>query len=239
MAKKRNKNLSHTEIHAIYEAQVDNVKELKKAWNNINRAINEAYRSDDLPSAKFQTKLLSMVFCAYAEASFSKLIHTPYGFNGSEINKIKSAQDQSIVRAWNECLRIATNKIPSKRSNHVPNIIREIKNLITAYIEEPSHIRNKIAHGQWLIALNSENTKINQDLSGKINNVTVIDLMKYKAAFERLSSIIEDIVESPEKAHFNYYWQHISDFHDDQKEMSTWTLTEKIKRLKQKKTYHK
>ncbi len=53
-----------------------------------------------MTSANVQTKILALVFSAWAEARFSKLIHTPYGFDLNEIRQIKAAYE-----FWRELLR--------------------------------------------------------------------------------------------------------------------------------------
>lgn len=236
---KLSKPLSPQEIHIIYDAQKQNIDELKNAWKHVNRTINDAYRQDNLVLAKFQTRILALIFCAYAEATFSKLIHTPYGLNSREIAQIKNAQKKSIVRAWQECLKISTKKIASQKSNHIPNVKLEVNRLIKSYIEDPSLIRNKVAHGQWKVALNSDNTRINGDLTCEINNLTVVDLYRYRAAFDKLNDIMKDIIESPTKAHWKFYWGHINEFDIDQKNKKSWTISDKVESLKIKMNHYK
>ena len=237
MLSKSHKNLSYKAIHDIFKAQVLNVKELENAWKHINRTINYAYKIEDLSLVKHQTRMLALVFCAYTEANFSKLIHTPYGLNTHEISQVKKAQKRSIVKAWKECLRVSAKKIQSKRSNHIPNLIQETNRLITSYIEEPSLIRNKVAHGQWAISLNSDNTKINDDLTQNVKNLTVVDLYRFKAAFDKLNAILEDIIESPNKAHWKFYWAHITEFDQEQERLKKHTVAGKIAQIKRKEGY--
>ncbi|WP_426370445.1 hypothetical protein [Pseudocolwellia sp. HL-MZ7] len=226
MAKKP-KVMSPQEIHKIFEAQTQNVKELNGAWKHINRTINGAYRNDDLMLVGLQTRMLGLVFSAYAEATFSKLIHTPCCFNGLEINQIKAAGKKDIIKAWHESVKLGTRKISSKRSSHIPNIKQSINRLIDTYIKEPSLIRNKVAHGQWKVSLNRENDSINTEMTSKINSLDVVELYRYKVAFDKLSAIVEDIIESPNKAHWKFYWDHVSKFESEQNKMSSWTVEKK------------
>ena len=121
-----------------------------------------------------------------------------------------------------------------KNSGHVPNTQKKIFALIDKYIFDPSLLRNKIAHGQWRVALNSDNTKVNADFTAKINSINVIDLYRYKAAFHSLFRIVEDIIESPNKAHHRDYWIHITEFETTQHEMALWSVEKKVKALKKK-----
>lgn len=227
------------EIKQIFDAQCDNVRELKSAWTHVNITINQALKEDNDKQLTFQTRMLGLIFCAYSEATFLKLIHTDKKFSSDEIEQIKVSAKRSIVEGWKKCLELALRKVDAKKSNHVPNVQQKTLSLIKDYIEEPSLIRNKIAHGQWHTALNRKNTEINQDLTHKIQNLTVIDLTKYRAAFDRLSAIIEDIIESPNHAHWKFYWDHVVQFEQEQKKMSGHTIEAKRSLLKKKAGYHK
>lgn len=230
-------NISHERILDIFKAQVLNVKELENAWVHTNRTINQAYKKDELKLVKHQTRMLALIFCAYAEASFSKLIHTPYGLNNHEISQIKKAQKRNIVKAWKECLRLSTRKIKSKKSNHVPNLIQSVNRLITSYIQNPSEIRNKVAHGQWVISLNSDNTKVNSELTEKVKELTVVELCRFKAAFDKLYVIFQYIIESPNKAHWEFYNAHITEFDQEQALLKKHTVAGKVSQLKKKYAY--
>lgn len=231
--------LTPQEITSVFQAQTKNVRELEKAWSTINRTINDAYRTDNIHLAKFQTKMLGLVFCALAEVTFFKLIHTPYGLSGVEIAQIKYEAKQDIVKGWQKCLVLSSKKIESNKSNHVPNIVKSVSLLINNYIKEPSLIRNKIAHGQWHTALNRKNTAINQELTDKVNDLTIVDLYRYKTSFEKLSTILEDIIESPNKAHWKFYWLHVTEYEALQSEIAKWTLQKKIDRIKIKAEFYK
>ncbi|EGR1514347.1 hypothetical protein D6089_21315 [Vibrio vulnificus] len=231
--------MSPQEIEQIFDAQCDNVRELKNAWTHVNLTINQALKEDNTKQLAFQTRMLGLIFCAYSEATFLKLIHTDNKFTSGEIDQIKAAAKQSIVEGWKKCLELALRKVDAKKSNHVPNVQQRTLSLIKDYIEEPSLIRNKIAHGQWHTALNRKNDKINQELTDKIQNLTVIDLTKYRAAFDSLSAIIEDIIESPNHAHWKFYWAHVAQFEEEQKKMSGHTIEAKRSLLKKKAEYHK
>ena len=200
------------EIEDIFRAQTENVRELDAAWHHINRTINDALRADNTKLASFQTRMLSLVFCSYVESTFSKLIHTPHGLSNTEIQQIKAKGKRDIVEAWLKCLELSTSKIESSASNHIPNIRKSISKLIEDYIREPSLLRK---------------------------DLTVVDIQRYKAAFDKLSAIMEDIIESPNKAHWRFYWNHVAEFENEQEKMSSRTLAEKISLLKKKASYHK
>lgn len=221
--------------HDVFAAQTENVRALEQAWKHINKTINAAYLNGDNSTAEIHTKLLAQVYCAFAEAVFSKVIHTPDGLTLDEIAQVKSKGKKNIVEAWKKCVELSLRKVQGKSSGHVANTRQKIESLIDQYIYDPSLLRNKIAHGQWKVALNSHNTKVNSTLTSKVQAITVVDLYRYKQAFQSLFRIVEDIIESPNKAHHRDYWGHISQFEESQFEMSAWTVEKKITALKAKK----
>lgn len=222
----------------IFNAQTANVRELQKAWKHLNRAINHDLKNDQIESAKLKTKLLALVFSAWSEANFLKLIHTPYGFEINEIEQIKEIAKSDIVAGWKKCLELGLRKISNRgRSNYIPNIRREVEKIIDKYIKRPRLLRNKIAHGQWVEALNARNDNTNPDISSQIASLDVVTLMKWKLAYEQLSKIIELLIESPDKAFHRDYWECVDSIKSKIEKCEQWSLEEKIKKLKLKKSY--
>lgn len=230
--------MTESEIKDIFHAQTDNVRELEKVWKQIAKEINVALRNDDSIQTILKTKMLGLVFCALAESQFSKLIHTPGQFTSEQIHQIKAAASSNVSDGWEKCIDLAVRRLSSgPKHNHVPNVILSLKRLIASYIKEPSLIRNKIAHGQWVVALNRKNTHVNPEMTTTLANLNALDLARFKDAFSRLSRIVEDIIKSPNKAHLRDYYPQVQEFERVQKEMSKWTIDEKVKQLKMKLSY--
>src|SRR5712691_10074243 len=92
----------------IFIAQVENVRELDSAWRYLNRTINADLVKNNQQSAFLHTKLLALTYCAWLEALFSKVIHTPYGLDLAEIDQIKEAsRTDGIVSGWRKCIELA------------------------------------------------------------------------------------------------------------------------------------
>ncbi|WP_447722945.1 hypothetical protein [Edwardsiella tarda] len=229
--------MQESDRNNIFAAQTKNVRALEQAWKHINKSINAAYSCGDISSAEIHTKLLAQVYCAYAEAVFSKVIHTPDGLCINDINQIKTKSRKNIVEAWKKCVELSLKRIQVENGSHVPDVKLKINEFIDAYIFDPSLIRNKIAHGQWIVALNTNNTNVNAELTAKIKSISVIDLYQKKAAFKSLSCILEDIIKSPNKAHHRDYGGYVTEFETSQRKMASWTIEKKITALKSKKSH--
>jgi hypothetical protein len=224
--------VDNTQRLIVFRAQTENVRELERAWKHVNRQLNDAIRSKNPHGIAINTKFLALTYCALAEARFSKLIHTPFGLQLSYISQIKKATaDGGVKLGWLKCVELALKAIESSKGNHVPNVKQRLSNLIDAYIFDPSILRNKLAHGQWVKALNRENTAENAKMTSEIAILDAVDLYRRKFALERLSAIVEDMIESPDRAHFNAYWDHLSLLEGRLSEMNGWTMTKKISSL--------
>ena len=138
---------------------------------------------------------------------------------------------------WIKCAELAVKRVEGAKRNHQPNVLQKLTAIIDEFIYDPSLIRNKLAHGQWDVALNRENTAINIALTSEIAGYTVVDFYRRRQALECLAAIIEDLVESPNRTHRRDYWTHISDLEANQRKLSNWTLEQKVAQLRIKKSY--
>ncbi|WP_186133407.1 hypothetical protein [Burkholderia gladioli] len=221
----------------IFEAQTQNVRGLERAWHQINRQINSSIIQNNNGATEALTKVLTVVYCALAEALFSKLIHTPKCLSLAYVDQIKNTTTAKGVKAgWIKCAELAIQNVEGAKTNHEHNTLKKLHELIEKFIHDPSLIRNKLAHGQWQIALNRDNTAINISITQEIKDHTVVELYRRKHALEKLSAIIEDIIESPNKAHRRDYWIHLIELETTQQEMSLWTFEGKVAQLRKKKS---
>ena len=86
-----NRNLNSSVIpRSVFSIQTENVRELEKSWEQGNRLVNESLRARDEAATAIQTKFMALLFSAYTEAIFSKLIHTPHALTKSEIKRLKA-----------------------------------------------------------------------------------------------------------------------------------------------------
>lgn len=221
---------------AVYQAQTKNVQEIDKVRKQINRAINDALKRGDKNAVQALTKTMALVFCTWVEANFSKVIHTPYGFSLDEIQQIKKAyKENGVEKGWEKCVELGTLKASKRRnSNYIPNIRLELKKLIQKYIVEPSLLRNKIAHGQWTVALNRENTAENKELTNSLSALDIVIISKWFKVHEHISQIVENLIESPDKAFHRDYWIELTELKEFIAKTENWSLEQKINKLKQK-----
>lgn len=219
----------------VYRCQTENLRELEKTWKQLQRSINHALIKNDNPSLENHTKLQALVFCAWSEVSFSKLIHTPYGFTTSEIIQIKSVASRNLGDGWLKCLDMGLRRVKNPaKSNYIQNIRKRVAKIINDYVILPRMIRNKVAHGQWTYALNSENTRLNKDMTANINSLNTVQLSLWKDVFTGLSNIIEALIESPNRSFHRDYWHEISNIEETIAIKNGYSVEQKREMLKEK-----
>jgi hypothetical protein len=214
----------------IYKASCKNLKEIKNRSKTIKRMINRAIlynRQDEIIAL---TKIYALIYSAFAEISFLKLIHTPHGFSEDKIGIIQ--KERCLEDKWLKCFELAFLEIAKEsKIGEINNKKLKLKKILDEYIIEPSQIRNKIAHGQWLIALNNQSTLINNDTTVRINELDFVRIDILFNIYDKFQMCVEDLIESPHKAHYNYFYTNLTyleEFINESKEWSFETRKERI-----------
>jgi hypothetical protein len=223
----------------IYKAQCRNVRALEQAAAQCNRSINQALRSSDENSLYVHTRVLALIYSIWAEVSFSKMIHTPYGLQIDKIEQIKQEHSRNgLERAWKRCVELSLQETKATKSRDFPNKRKRILELVDEYVIRPSLLRNKIAHGNWIIALNRDNTAENEEITSALGKLDAITVNIWFRAYELIERIVEDLIESPQKAHQRDYWIHLTAIEEFLENSKNWSIEEKGKRLKTKASYN-
>lgn len=219
----------------IYEAQCANVRALVGARKQIKSSINEALKSNKDHQVDTLTKTLAVVFTAWVESSFSKLIHTPRGFNLQQIATVKAAAGNNVVSGWEKCIDTAMRKHNAVQSGFTQSDRNRLKTAVNNLVKSPSEIRNKIAHGQWIKALNGKNTDVNEAATQAISDLSIVKIDMWFDCQTKLSVVVEHLIVSPNKAFIKTYRTHMDELEAMYIKRSNWTLESKRSRLKQRK----
>jgi len=216
----------------IYQAQTANLKELVKAKKQLNLTINTAIKDDNSAALEVNTKLFALLFSAWVEAQFVKTVHTPYGFSLNEISQIMKNYANRAEDGWKKCVELALRKASKKKnSKFLAAVERKLLKIIKDYVLQPRHLRNKIAHGQWVKALNSSNTAVNPNSSNELSSLDVVKISTWFDAYKYLADIIEILIESPQRAFFRDYYTIVTDLDSFLIEARRRSMQEKRKKL--------
>ncbi|MDQ2178003.1 hypothetical protein [Marinifilum sp. D714] len=215
----------------IYKSSVQNVRELKSSRKKFKRLINQSIKDKKKDVLSILTKNYALLYSSFAETCFLKMIHTPYGFSEDKIQQI--SRQRNLEEKWNKCLELALREIDNG-NGEFRNKTQTLTRLIQKYIIEPSQIRNKIAHGQWVVAFNSENTSINTNTTSKINSLDFVKIDILFDAYEKIGQVVEDLIESPRKAHFRDFYVHLTELELLVDKTNDWSIKSKIAVLTKK-----
>jgi hypothetical protein len=226
--------MTPAEIEALYVLQSENVRHLARVLNALNRDVNRSIeRSNDL-EIQYRTKILAFVYSAWSEAQFLQIAYTPGGFYVPEVNAITNAKSNNGVAAgWKLMLERAMTRVGDPAlNNDLRDRLSKLIEITQEYIGEPSIIRNKIAHGQWVNVLNRQNTAKNDDLTQVLANLDPVLVMKRKSIHQFFGYIARDLVQSPRVGFHRHYWTNIVNLESYLRRSEGWTLESKKARLK-------
>ena len=225
--------MTNDEIKEIQKIQTRNVKHLKKVKKNLTIDINHSLLKGDQFKVDLKTNFYTLLYSSLSEAQFIQILHTPHGFLFSEIQKIKDKG--AIFEQWRLMIDLALKKVGDyETSADLRNKREKLRSIITEYIEKPQIIRNKIAHGQWLHALNSPMTGENTSTTEKIANLNVVEISKWFEVHQYLCFIVRDLIQSPHKVFHNNYWEHFTLLEEFLTGSKNWTLKKRIEDIKRK-----
>lgn len=225
--------MNNEELKQLQKIQSRNVRHLKKVEKNLTMDINNSLLKGDSFKVSLKTKFYSLLYSALSEAQFVQILYTPFGFQESEINKIK--REGSIFKQWELMIDISLGKVGDFKKNQDLKKRRAfLKNIIKEFIEKPQLVRNKIAHGQWLHALNSPMTDENTDTSRSISALNVVEISKWFEIHQYLCFIVRDLIQSPQKAFHSNYWVNYTKLEQFVERSKSWTMEERLKDIKRK-----
>lgn len=225
--------MTNEEILELYELQSCNVRKLDKVKNSLIKDINFYLRKSDDFQVEVKTKLLAILYVAWSEAQFIQIVYTPSAFSPSEIYDIKKIKNNNgLAKGWEKMVDLALQKVGKwSKNSDLHNRRKKLFEIIKNYIESPSVLRNKVAHGQWFHALNTDNTAENIHLTKKLAELDSVELAKQFEVHQRLGSIIRDLVQSPKIGFHQNYWVHMTDLEEYLHKTRDWNIESKKYKL--------
>jgi hypothetical protein len=224
--------MTKEEILELYELQSCNVRKLNQVKDSLIKDINFYLRKSDDFQVEIKTKLLAILYVAWSEAQFIQIVYTPYAFSPSEISNIKEIKNKGLAKGWEKMVDLALQKVGKwSKNSDLHNRKKKLFEIINNYIYSPSILRNKIAHGQWFHALNTENTAENSDLTKKLAELDSVELAKQFEVHKFLGLIIRDLVQSPKKSFHQNYWVNMTHLEEYLDKTRDWNIESKKSKL--------
>ena len=187
----------------LYRFHVTNIHSIEIALNNSALAARKAIAEQNEPAVKSFVSLNSFLLGAWAENRLRKLLCEDPGLATVERELVVAQSSQ--MEKWEMLIEVAFRKhynVPHAVLNdtNLPftaaaryKVLTEILNKDLRSIIE---IRNKLANGQWVYPLNSDETDLEQGKYQLLNQENLPSLQHKKALIIGLADIIHDLVVS-------------------------------------------
>jgi hypothetical protein len=225
--------MTESEIKELFKIQSRNVRHLKKVEKNLTIDINYYLLKGDDFKVGIQTNFYSLLYSSLSETQFLQILHTPKGFSHAEIQQVQTKC--SIVDKWKCMLDLAFSHVGDFQADSgIASKRSHLRDIITTYIEKPQSIRNKIAHGQWVHALNSRGTKENLSTTAEVQSLNVVEISRWFAVHQYLCFIIRDLVQSDLGTFNQSFIENYSKLDAFLVESGSWTIEKRIEDIKRK-----
>jgi hypothetical protein len=216
----------------MHEATVKNFRQVEKGLTQLERTINRLVMYNDLGSVDALVPVQLLLVSIKAEARIMKIVYMRDGLTPDERESVLS--ETKAVERWLRIIDIAfrrhyrvaaRRRLEDQLDHDVLAKRTTMHDLISNELEPIIALRNKLAHGQWVVPLNtpltaaepsaierlrSENTltlKFRDNLIKQLGN-TVVDLVQSAPGFEALFD------QRFEKIRENRRWLKTADYDD-------------------------
>lgn len=187
----------------LYRFHVTNIHSIEIALKHSALVARNAIAEQNKPAIKSFVSLNAFLLGAWAENRLRKLLYENNGFNAVERTTILS--QSAKIDQWIKLIELAFRKhynIPQAPLNDInlPFTANAryivLLDILDKDLRSLIEIRNKLAHGQWVYPLNSDETDIEQGKYQLLNHENLLSLQYKKSLLISLSDIIHDLVVS-------------------------------------------
>lgn len=194
------------DIKGVDKANRKNKAQLNKTLTQINRTLNQAIKEKKDEVVYFNIRFYIIIQVAWLEATLLYLLfHHEKQINRYLRTDVLSQKTQ--FEKWDYLLehflrKYYLNGKTSKEFNLVNvsyNVLKRyeyLKNLLHEEVKDFIEIRNKLAHGQWSIVLNSDITGKNQELTTKVWTLSKKEIWHAKNIIVNFSKLMEKLIMS-------------------------------------------
>jgi hypothetical protein len=187
----------------LYTYHVENMRSVGSALKQVSRQVKLAIKSEDPDSLRSFKPLYILLSGVWAECRLQKLLYEA----GVQQN-IRDAvgAESTQLDKWSALVRLAfrqhysvpaTKDLDSSTLGFTPNArMSEILDILNNELRLVMEVRNKLAHGQWVYPLNSDNTQVESDKYDLIHNTPYLGFSFRRKAVGHLCDIIHLLVVS-------------------------------------------
>ena len=190
----------------LAKAHIKNRLQLRKALSQQKLLLNSSIKTGNKLQEYLSIRIYILLYVAYLETSLNYLLyHYHKQLHEKDLEKMLSETSQE--KRWQKLLEFSfrSNFLNKKETKNLDLIdlghtnyhrYVYIKQLLDNEITSFIGIRNKLAHGQWAIALNNEGTDKVQETTTKIWTLSKKECLHVKNIIDNFLSLMEAVVAS-------------------------------------------
>lgn len=175
---------------------------IDQAIRTVQRTLRDYISKEEDKNVDVYTKILSHLINTWAEVRILKLIYENSAFSDDEKQQIIDVKH--LNKRWELALTIAFRKAYNIANHRKINAAmytprmryKTLLNLIDSDLLKSYQLRNRISHGQWKYAFNSDLSGFNEDLTKELRTENIVTLQLKLKLFKSLSQIIHDLAVS-------------------------------------------
>lgn len=193
--------MNHAERLTVFQSQTENLNALGAAIEQVRRNVNASLKAGDALSASAATKTYALLFCAWAETNFSKLIHTPYGLQLDEVRQITLAhQREGIAAGWAMAVEFGLRCLDVEKHGDIAAKVAEtLVRVIDNHLFDLDPIRNRLSLGQWSVVLSEEEDEVvDTDLTASMTDLDIVEVNIWFETHERFAGLVGALIGIPQ-----------------------------------------
>ncbi len=182
-----------------------NRRKVKQAITQANRSLNEAIKTNNAMLEYVNTRVLLLLYVCYLETTMDYLIDAypaqlpqkirdRVAAQQSEVDRWLCLVDSMFIRRYLTGRKTSLTMLTMGHTAYMRYMY--VRDLTNTQVRACIEMRNKLAHGQWAVALNNEGSSKNQDITSKLWTLTKKDLMLIKGVVNRYVDIMENLIAS-------------------------------------------
>ncbi|MBI2331464.1 MAG: hypothetical protein HYU84_04750, partial [Chloroflexi bacterium] len=190
----------------LYKFHVENLRAIESAMAQIDSALKIAIKEQRQDLVSSHTRLYSLLLGVWSECRLVKLLFEKNGFGPKEREYILGNKDKNTkYDQWGKALEMGFRKQynikkaklnPTSLLHSVYTKYQTLLSILENDLMPIIEIRNKLAHGQWVYPLNSDQNEIAQEQMDFLREENLLTLRFRKTILSSLALTIHDLVVS-------------------------------------------
>lgn len=185
-------------------------RQLWRIYNQNTRAVEAvldqscALAKDDIrkggDTKQGQNRVAALLLAAFMEAKLNEILVYP---NAIPETSRKELLKESIVDRWTKLIELGfEQRMDSRYSKSSPRTLTfedkarraELLRIVADYVDPLVQSRNRIAHGQWKVALTTEGDQVSQSRTDTIYQYTVWRVILQKNLLIHFTTLVHNLV---------------------------------------------